>query len=261
MTLGRQLWRHPTGGKHEGRRIPEIPARRGRQFADRFRDGQAGTEGARYPRRREGDLRQPRRLQGAQARRAAGRRNKNPRLRCGRRRRCGRARCHPVQAGRRGVLRRLDPAPGHQFGISPGGRAHRRPKAEEPVVRAGRRAAPHLDHRLGIAVRPPRRRARQEPRSAHAADHRRRRRRRLDPDPAGAAADRADRRRHRDAAGVAEMVPRPRRPCGDRPRQADEGADRGAETAAGRRWSPASPSPTSTTRRSPTSWRRRASSA
>jgi len=32
---------------------------------------------------------------------------------------------------------------------------------------------------------------------------------------------------------IAEVVPRPRRPCRDRPRQADEGADREAETAAG----------------------------
>ena len=37
----------------------------------------------------------------------------------------------PVQAGRRSVLRRLDPAPGHQFRISSGRRAHRRPQAED----------------------------------------------------------------------------------------------------------------------------------
>ena len=135
----------------------------------------------------------------------------------------------------------------------------RKPKIA--VVRAGRRPAPHLDHRLGIAVRPARRGARQERRSAHAADHRRRRRRRLDPDPARAPPHRPDGGRHRDAAGIAKMVPRSRRACGDRSRQADEGADREAEAAAGRRWSPASPSPTSTTRRSPSSWRRRASSA
>ena len=225
---------------------------RGREFADRFRDRQAGAEGPRHPRRREGDLGQPGRLQGPQARRPAGGRDQDSRLRRRRHRRCGRPRRDAVQAGRRSVLRRLDPAPGHQFGISSGRRAHRRPQAEIAVVRAGRRPAPDLDHRLGIAVRPARRGARQERRSAHAADHRRRRRRRLDPDPARAPAHRADGGRHRDAAGIAKMVPRSRRACRDRSCQADEGADREAESAAGRRWSRASPTPTSTTRRSRT---------
>jgi hypothetical protein len=87
---------------------------------------------------------------------------------------------------------------------------------------------------MGIAVRPARRRARQEPRSAHALDHRRSRRRRLDPDPARAAADRPHGGRHCDAPGIAKVVPRSRRTCGDRSQQADEGADRGAKTAAGR---------------------------
>jgi zinc-binding alcohol dehydrogenase family protein len=40
--------------------------------------------------------------------------------------------------------------------------------------------------------------------------------------------------RHRDAAAIAAMVPRPRRACRDRPRQADKGADREIESAAGR---------------------------
>ena len=101
--------------------------------------------------------------------------------------------------------------------------------------------AADLDHRLGIAVRPARRGARQERRSAHAADHRRRRRRRLDPDPARAPPHRPDRRCHRVPAGIAKMVPRSRRPCRDRSRQADEGADREAEACRRWRWSQASP--------------------
>ena len=202
--------------RHEGRRIPEIAPRRGREFPDRFRDRKARAEGPRHPRGREGDLGQSGRLQGAQARRPAGGRNQDPRLRRGRHRRCRRPRRVAVQAGRRSVLRRLDPAPGHQFGIPSGRRAHRRQEAEVAVVRAGGSPSPHLDHRLGIAVRPARRSARQERRSAHAADHRRRRRRRLDPDPARAAADGSDRGRHRDAAGIAKMVSRSRRACRDR---------------------------------------------
>ena len=106
------------------------------------------------------------------------------------------------KAGRRSVLRRLDPAPGHEFGISSGRRTDRRPQAEITVVRAGRGAAADLDHRLGIAVRPAWRCAGQERRSAHASDHRRRRWRRFDPDPARAPPHRADGRRHRHAAGV-----------------------------------------------------------
>ena len=89
-------------------------------------------------------------------------------------------------------------------------------KPKIAVVRAGRGASPDLDHRLGTAVRSARRGARQKRRSAHAADHRRRRRRRLDPDPARAPPHRADGGRHRDAAGIAKMVPRSRRACGDR---------------------------------------------
>ena len=69
-------------------------------------------------------------LQGAQARRAAGRRDQDPRLRRRRHRRCRRPGRDPVQARRRGLLRRLDPAPGHQLGISSGRRAHRRAQAE-----------------------------------------------------------------------------------------------------------------------------------
>ena len=231
-----------------------------RGCADRFRDRKTGAAGPRHPRRREGDFGQSGRLQGTQARRAARGRNQDPGLRRRRHRRRGRPRRDALQGRRRGVLCRLDPAPGHQFGISSGRRAHRRPQAEDAVVRPGRGAAADLDHRLGIAVRPARRGARQERRSAHAADHRRRRRRRLDPDPARPPPHRTDRRRHRDPAGIAKMVPRSRRPCRDRSRQADEGADRKTESAAGRRSSPASPSPTSTTRRSRISWRRRANS-
>ena len=66
------------------------------------------------------------------------------------------------KAGGRSVLRRLDPAPGHQFGIPPGRRAHRRRQAEVAVVCAGRGPAPDLDHGLGTAVRSARRRARQK---------------------------------------------------------------------------------------------------
>ncbi len=106
-------------------------------------------------------------------------------------------------------------------------------KPKTPVIRAGRSAAADLDHRLGIAVRSPWRGARQERRSAHASDHRRRRRRRLDPDPARPPPHRADRRRHRDPAGIAKMVPRSRRACRDRSRQADEGTDRKPEATAG----------------------------
>ena len=65
------------------------------------------------------------------------------------------------------------------------------------------------------------------------SDYRRCRRRRLDPDPARAPPHRPYRGRHRNPAGVAKMVPRPRRACRDRSRPADEGADREAETAAG----------------------------
>ena len=83
-----------------------------------------------------------------------------------------------------------------------------------------------LDHRVGIAVRPSRRGARQKRRSAHAADHRRRRRRRLDPDPAGAAPHRPDGGGDGVPAGIAKMVPRSRRACRHRSCQADEGADR-----------------------------------
>ena len=137
-----------------------------------------------------------------------------------------------VQARRRSVLCRLDPAPGHQFGISSGRRAHRRPQAEDAVVHASRGTSADLDHRLGIAVRSPRRDARQERRSAHAADHRRRRRRRIDPDPTGAAVDRVDCGCDGIAAGVAKMVPRSRRACGHRSCQADEGADRETEISA-----------------------------
>ena len=106
-------------------------------------------------------------------------------------------------------------------------------KPKIAVVRAGRGIAADLDHRLGIAVRSARRGARQERRSAHAADHRRRRRRRLDPDPARAPAHRSDGGGDRNAAGIAKMVPRSRRPCRDRSCPADEGADRKAEAAAG----------------------------
>ena len=214
--LGWQPFKQGRRHGHEGRRVQEIAPHRGCGFADRFRDRQAGTEGPRHQGRRQGDLGQPGRLQGPQARRPARGRDQNPGLRRRRHRRCRRSRRDPVQAGRRSVLRRLDPAPGHQCGISSGRRAHRRPQAEIAVVRAGRRAAADLDHRLGIAVRPARRRAGQERRSAHAADYRRRRRRRLDPDPARAPPHRADGRRHRDAAGVAKMVPRSRRACRDR---------------------------------------------
>ena len=185
---------------HEGRRIPEIASRRRCELADRFRDRQARTRGPRHPRRREGDFGQSGRLQGPQARGTAGGRNQDFGLRRRRDRRRRRPRRHAVQAGRRGVLCRLDPAPGHQFGISPGRRAHRRPQAEDAFIRAIGRPPPNLDHRMGIAVRPPRRRARQERRSAHAPDHRRRRRRRLDPDPARAPPHRSDRRRHGVAA-------------------------------------------------------------
>ena len=107
-------------------------------------------------------------------------------------------------------------------------------KPKTPFVRASRGPAADLDHRLGIAVRPPRRGARQERRSAHAADRRRRRRGRLDPDPARPPPHRPHGGRHGIPAGIAEMVPRSRRPCGDRSRQADEGADR--ETESCRRW-------------------------
>ena len=117
--------------------------------------------------------------------------------------------------------------------ISSGRRAHRRRQAEDAVVCASRGVAADLDHRLGAAVRSAGRGARQERRCAHAADHRRRRRGRLDPDPARPPAHRSDGGRHRDPSGVAKMVPRSRRACGDRPRQADEGADREAEAAAG----------------------------
>ena len=58
--------------------------------------------------------------------------------------------------------------------------------------------------------------ARQERRSAHAADHGRRRRRRLDPDPARPPPHRSHGGCDRDAAGIAEMVSRSRRACGDR---------------------------------------------
>src|ERR1700754_1143054 len=46
----------PTGGMHEGRRIPEIAADRGRKIPDRFRDRKTRTQGPRHPRGREGDL-------------------------------------------------------------------------------------------------------------------------------------------------------------------------------------------------------------
>src|SRR5246500_559921 len=51
----------------------------------------------------------------------------------------------------------------------------------------------------------------------------------LDPDPARPPPDRAHGGRDRDAARIAEMVSRARRACGDRPCEADEGADRGVE--------------------------------
>ena len=63
-----------------------------------------------------------------------------------------------------------------------------------------------LDHRVGIAVRPPGRGAGQKRRSSHAADHRRRRRRRFNPDPAGAAADGVDRRCNGIPAGEARVT-------------------------------------------------------
>ena len=106
-------------------------------------------------------------------------------------------------------------------------------KPKTAFVRAGSRPAADLDHGLGIAVRSPRRGARQERRSAHAADRRRRRRRRLDPDPARAPPHRSDRGGDGVPARIAEMVPRSRRPCRDRSRQADEGADRKTEGPAG----------------------------
>ena len=177
---------------HEGRRVQKIAPHRGCGFADRFRNRQAGTEGPRRQGRRQGDLGQPGRLQGPQARRSARGRNQNPGLRRRRNRRCRRPRRDPVQGGRRSILRRLDPAAGHECRISSGRRADRRQEAEIAFVRAGSGATADLDHRLGIAVRPARRRTGQERRSAHAADHRRRRRGRLDPDPARAPPHRAD---------------------------------------------------------------------
>ncbi len=122
-------------------------------------------------------------------------------------------------------------------------------KPKVAVIRTGRGPSPHLDHRLGIAVRSPRCGARQERRSAHAPDHRRRRRRRLDPYSACAPPDRTDGGGDGVPAGIAKMVPRSRRPCRYRSLKTDEGADRKAETPAGRAWSQASPTPTSTTRR------------
>ena len=65
-----------------------------------------------------------------------------------------------VQAGRRGLVRRLDRAARHQQRIPSGRRAHRRAQAEDARFRRGGRAAAHLDHRLGNAVRPLRHRAR-----------------------------------------------------------------------------------------------------
>ena len=204
---------------HEGRRVHQIASDRRGRCTDRFRDRQAATHRSRHPGCGQGDFGQSGRLQGPQARRSAARRDQDSRLRRRRHRRCRRSRCHPLQGRRRGLLRRLDPAPGHQLGISSGGRAHRRPQAEDAFIRAGRGPAADLDHRLGTAVRPPWRRARQERRSAHAPDHRRRRRRRLDPDPARPPPHRPDGGGHRIPAGIAEMVPRSRRTCRDRSRR------------------------------------------
>ncbi len=56
----------------EGRRLHKIPSHRCGRCADRFRNNETGAEGARHPRRGEGDLGEPGRHQGAFARGAAG---------------------------------------------------------------------------------------------------------------------------------------------------------------------------------------------
>ena len=106
-------------------------------------------------------------------------------------------------------------------------------KPQDAVVRAGRRPSPDLDHRLGVAVRPARCRAREKRRSAHAVDRGRRRRRRLDPDPACAPSHRPDGRGNGVPAGIAKVVSRSRRPCRRRSCKTDEGADRETESPAG----------------------------
>src|SRR5437868_6772981 len=55
--------------KYEGRRIQKVAADRCGRRVDRFRDRKAGGKGPRHPRRGEGDLGEPGRLQGPQARR------------------------------------------------------------------------------------------------------------------------------------------------------------------------------------------------
>ena len=126
------------------------------------------------------------------------------------------------KAGDEGLLCRLDPAPGHQFGISSGRRTHRPGRKPASLSFAQAAALPLtattvwelLFDRLGSVPGKS-----VDPR--HPADHGRRRRRRLHPDPARAPAHRTDRRRDREPAGIAAMVPRSRRPRGHRSRQAD----------------------------------------
>ena len=166
-----------------------------------------------------------------------------------------------VQAGRCGLVCRLDRAAGQQQRIPCGRRAHRRAEAGQPRFRRGRGAAADRAHRLGAALRPHRGEPGPRGRPPLAAHRRRGRRRRLDRHPARPRAHRHDRDRHRLAAGDGRLGQGARRPSRHRPFQAAAAAARRARPSRRSMSSPPSPAPGRTQRRSPRSSRRKGISA